>query len=119
MSILAEKRLIEIPDEYRPAIEELPGELSRIAAEIERYRPGAGVDTTLMLAQVFPGQPLYIRNIRDIIRKMRDDAIRREYDSGGCTMLELASSYNLSHPRVKQILADPGDKPDNRQQRLF
>jgi len=114
-----DKKVVTIPDEYKPAIDELPGDLSRIAREIDRHRPGEGVDLTLFLAQVFHGQPVYFRNIMPILRKIRNDAIRREYDAGDCTMLDLASRWGLSHVRIKQILAETGKTHDSRQQRLF
>ena len=110
------KKIIEIPAEYLPEIEDLPGGLSRIAAEIERYRPGSGVELTLFLAQVFAGQPLYLRSIKDLLRKIRNDAIIANYDAGGVTMLQLASTYNLSHRRIKEILAAPGGPTKNDKQ---
>ena len=112
----AEKKIIEIPEEYRPSIEDLPGGLSRIAAEIERFRPGAGVEMTLFLAQVFNGQPLYLRGIKDLLRKIRNDAIIADYDAGGVTMLDMASKYGLSHRRIKEILAAPGGPVKNNKQ---
>lgn len=113
-------KLIDIPDKYRPEIEELPGELARIAAAIEAELPGRGVEIVLILAQIFPGQPLYIRDLSYLARRMRDDAIRAEYDAGGCTMLELATRWRLSHIRIKQILAETGEKKnDDRQLRMW
>ncbi len=114
------KKIIEIPEEHLPKIEDLPGGLSRIAAEIERYRPGQGVKLTLFLAQVFSGQPLYMRGIKDLLRKIRDKAMISDYDGGDVTMLDLASKYNLSHRRVKEILAAPsGPAKKNKQMELF
>lgn len=91
-----------------PSIGELPGSLSQIAAAIEEVLPGQGVQITLILAQVFPGQPLYIRNIEHLVKRWRDDTIRKQYDAGVVTMLELARLNKLSLSRIKQILAQPG-----------
>lgn len=116
------KKIIDIPDEYMPEIDELPGDLARIAAAIDEVLPGQGARITLVLAQVFPGQPLYIRNIEYLIRRRRDDAIRAQYDAGGTTMLALACDYQLSLARIKQILAVPGESEDDgegRQLKLF
>lgn len=110
------KKIIEIPEEYLPGIDDLPGGLARIAAEIEQYRPGEGVKLTLFLAQVFAGQPLYMRSIKDLLRKIRNDAMIADYDAGGVTMLDLASKFNLSHRRVKEILAAPGGPTKNDKQ---
>jgi len=111
-------RVIDIPDEYRPAIEELPGDLQRIAEHIELHRPGRGVEITLLLAQIFRGQNLYIRNIDYLLRQIRDDAIRAEYDRGGVTGRELATRWGLSQRMVEKILASAG-KEDGRQLNLF
>lgn len=99
--------LNDIPNEFRPSIEELPGELSRIAFEIERHRPGQGVELTLFLAQVFRGQEVYFRNIDSLERSMRDYSIRAEYDSGGTSIRRLASKYSLSQRQIERILAQP------------
>ena len=111
-------RIIEIPAEYRPEIGELPGDLSRIAAAIEEQLPGQGVAITLVLAQVFSGQPLYIRDIKYLLRRLRNDAIRQEYDTGRTTMLRLATRWGLSHVRIKQILAQPAGRMDREDKQL-
>lgn len=114
------KKIIDIPDDYMPEIDELPGDLSRVAAAIDEVLPGQGVRITLVIAQVFPGQPLYIRNIEYLVRRWRDDAIRTQYDGGGVTMLALACDYQLSLARIKQILGRPSEREDaGRQMRMF
>lgn len=104
------KYLNTIPPEHQPTPEDLPGDLSLIASEIERHRPGQGVDIAVILAQTFRGQQLYICNIDPLFRKVRDEAIRNEYDQGMVTMRQLASKWKLSHRRIKEILAQPGKK---------
>lgn len=99
--------LDEIPIEYRPSIDELPGELSRVALDIEKHRPGQGVELTIFLAQVFKGQEIYFRNIDALERRMRDDAIRSEYDRGGITMRRLAAKYRLTQRSIERILSRP------------
>lgn len=114
------KKIVEIPEEYRPKIEDLPGDLARIAEEIERSLPGHGVEKTLLLAQIFRGQPVYFRNIDSLIRRIRNDAIRKEYDRGGVTMLQLAGRFGLGLRQIKYILADTDNTNDvdERQMRL-
>lgn len=99
--------LIHIPKTYRPTPEDLPGDLSRIAEAIEEHLPDKGVELTLMLAQIFGGQPVYFHKVEYLLRQIRDDAMRCEYDQGGITMVELAHKYNICHSRVKQILSVP------------
>lgn len=113
--------IIHIPERYWPAIEELPGDLRRIAEAIERHIPGHGVRLTLLLAQIFHGNPVYFRNIKPLLRAYRDDAIRAEYDQGGVTAKELAMSYRLCLRQVEKILAQPGSQAEleAKQLRLF
>lgn len=98
-------RIIEIPPEYLPEIDDLPGDLQRIAAAVEEVRSGQGVSVALLLGQLFPGIPLYPHNIENLARRIRDDAIRAEYGQGNTTAKELAIKNKLSLRRVEQILA--------------
>lgn len=98
-------KVIEIPDAYLPEIDELPGDLRRIAEEVELVWPGYGVKVALLLGQLFPGIPLYPHNIKNLVRQIRDDGIRSEYDRGNVTAKDLAVKNKLSLRRVEQILA--------------
>jgi len=113
---------IEIPEEYRPEIDHLPGDLARIAEMIEEHWPSMGVVLTLFLAQVFRGQNLYFRNIDYLIRQIRDDAIRKEYNEGH-KVREIALKWRLSKRWVEDILSRPGkmdqDESAERQLNLF
>lgn len=111
-------KVIRIPEQYRPAIADLPGDLQRIAEHIEEHRPGHGVDLTLFLAQVFRGQSLYIRNIDHIVRQIRDDAIRAAYDRGE-KIKDIALFWGLSERMVEKILTRPSASDDSRQMKLF
>lgn len=97
------RKLIKIPPEYMPSIEELPGELSWIAETIEVYKPGHGVEFALFLAQVFGGQELYIRRAKDVVRRIRDDAIRAEADQG-VRIKDLAVKHDLGRRQLNDIL---------------
>ena len=72
----------------------------------------------MFLAQVFRGQNLYVRNVDDIIRRIRDDAIRREYDAG-VTVRELVSNCRLSQRSVEKIISRPDSDMGGRQLKLF
>ena len=112
--------LIHLPPEYHPAIEELPGDLKRIAEAIEAGIPGEGVRLTLLLAQVFHGQPVYFRTVAPLIRRWRDDRMRAEYDGGLITAKELATKARLSLRQVENILSQPDARRVNeRQMTLF
>lgn len=110
--------IMDIPEEYWPGIDDLPGDLAFIARGLEAQLPGQGVRLTLILAQVFKGQPLYIRNIDELLRRVRDDAIRREYDKGG-RVKEIAAAFGLSVRWVEDILSRADQAPEERQMRLF
>ena len=112
------KDIIEQPPEYWPKIDELTGDLARIAAAIKEWRPGHGLELTLFLAQVFRGQPLYLRNIDYLIRQWRDDAIRRQYDSG-VKVSELVTRWDLCLRWVEDILARSGGDCYDKYLRLF
>lgn len=99
--------IIHLPDEYMPRSNELPGDLQRIALEIEGAMPGQGARITLLLAQLFGGQSLYIRKADAFIRRWRDDAIRRRYNQGDITVKELVSLYRLSASHIFNILGKP------------
>lgn len=99
-------RIIEIPEEYLPEIDELPGDLARIATEVEEVWPGMGVKIAILIAQLFKGVPIYPHNIDKLLLRIRDDSIRGEYD-GGAKVKDLAIKYKLSTRWVENILAQP------------
>lgn len=115
------RQIIDIPEEYRPDIDELPGDLRRIATAIEEAIPGMGVRLTLILAQIFPGQHMYFRSAEEFLIAYRDEAIRTEYDQGNVTAKELATKTGLSLRHVEKILSGPPsqDELQERQMRLF
>lgn len=111
-------KVLDIPEEYWPAIDELPGDLAFIASGLEQHLPGNGIKIALILAQVFKGQPFYICNIEDLLRKIRNDAIRKEYDNGA-KVKELAHKFHLSVRWVEDILSRMEKNPEERQMKLF
>lgn len=118
------RRIIDIPEEYRPKIEELPGQLRELARAVEEEFPTLGVPVTLAIAQRFGGTSLYICGIDKLLQQMRDDLIRRDYDRGNIPMRKLALREGLSMTSIKRILAEPGTKDrdnatNDRQLRMF
>ena len=113
-------RVIEIPEEYLPTIEEMPGELLMVAEGVEEVWPGYGVKVALLLGQLFPGVPVYMHNVKDLVRRIRNDAIHKEKDQGS-TIKMLAIKYNLSTRQIENILAvQPGQEVlKSRQKSLF
>ncbi len=76
---------------------DLPGDLELIAEVI-------GVESTIKLTQEFRGCNIYIRNIDNIIRAKRNDAIREDYDAG-VRIIELARKYKMSTRNIEIILS--------------
>lgn len=109
--------VVHIPEEYRPTIEELPGDLRMIAQVIEEQLPGHGVQVVLILAQAFRGQTIYFRAVDYLLNQMRDDAIRAAYDQGE-RVIDIGLRWRLSRSAVEKILARP-DTGETRQMKLF
>lgn len=112
--------IIEIPEQWRPSIDELPGDLALVARGIEAHRPGQGVELTLLMAQLFKGIAVYFRNVDDLLRGVRNRAIRADYDAG-VRVKELACRYRLSTRQIENVLAEPPSQEEqaDRQRRLF
>ncbi|WP_028319659.1 hypothetical protein [Desulfobulbus elongatus] len=114
---------VDIPPEHLPAIEDLPGkDLQPVARAIERVLPGLGVRVVMILAQEFPGLPLYMHNVDDLINEYFYRCMREEYDRGGTTAKELAMKYGFQLRHTEKILASSGKQPslaDSRQLKLF
>ena len=102
-------RVMKLPEEDMPKCAELPGELARIALELEAEFPGQGARITLTLAQLFGGQHLYIRKADSVLRRARDRAIRRRYDQGDVTVSQLVTMFGLSSGHIFSILGRPDE----------
>lgn len=113
--------VVHLPDQWLPEIEALPGELKYIAEAIEQHMPGMGVRTTLLLAQVFPAQHLYIRKADKFILNWRNSVMRSLYDQNAVTGKELAGLTGLSTRQVWDILGSPDSQAEQekKQMRLF
>jgi len=118
LRLLGGKRLVDLPLEYLPQPEDLPGDLARIAREVESFLPGQGVRLTLALCQIFPGQTIYFRNPGRWLRAWRDQVIRNVYDEGGETIKTLATATGLSCRQIEIILAQ-SPEPPSQQRWLF
>ncbi|MBM9605950.1 Mor transcription activator family protein [Desulfopila inferna] len=117
---MSKSKMIEIPEEYLPEISQLPGDLALIASSVEDVWEGNGVRVAILLGQLFPGVPMYIHNLRDITMRIRNDAIRTEYDQGA-KVKQLAIKYKLSTRQIENILAEPPSQEQlkNKQIKLF
>lgn len=102
--------VIELPDEALPALEELSGDL-RLLAEI------IGVRLALRVAQVFSGTPIRVYGVRKWIIRHRDRCMRREYDQGGISGVDLGRKYKVGERQTWYILGSA--EPDERQIRMF
>ncbi len=85
------------------AIRKLPGDLKRVAELI-------GLEPTLTLVRHFGGGYLVIPKCEAILKKIRDNEIRRDYDTGKTSIRELAWRYHLTDRTVKTILSETTDE---------
>ncbi|MGD9947665.1 MAG: Mor transcription activator family protein [Desulfobulbus sp.] len=99
-----------LPEQYRPSIDELPGDMQLVAEAIESSFPGMGVHVAMVLSKRFGGGPIYIRKMNGELLRWRNDQIRSMYDHGGVTGRELAWYWQLSQSSVEKILAKPGEQ---------
>lgn len=104
-------RIIHLPDDALPDIEELTGHLREVAEIV-------GIKKALVLGQVFHSVPIRLWNCQKLLRRFRDDCIRKEYEAGA-TGEYLAKRFNLSDRQIWNILGRPQQEEDNKQQSLF
>lgn len=115
-------KVIEIPDEYLPSPEELPGDLALLATSIERVVPGYGVKCTLAIAHDLGGTGLYVHKINKLEREVRNRAIKTDYNLPKMTRRKLAHKYNLCERQIDYILdtiSPTHDELKQKQGRLF
>lgn len=118
---LFKPRIIDLPEAYRPQIEEMPGDLRRIAEEIEAILPQMGVRLTLILAQIFPGQDMYMRSAKEVLAAARDRMMRDHYDApnSNITAKDLATQTGLSLGHVEKILGRVNEVQESKQLNLW
>jgi len=93
-----EKWLAEIAGEI--TIEKLPEQYREIAGIV-------GIENTLRLAKHLGGLIFYFPELDSMLRKIRDDRIRREFT--GFNHKDLARRYGLSEIWIRKIVqANPG-----------
>jgi Mor family transcriptional regulator len=85
-------------------IEQLPGDLRRIAEVIHQYFPATPyIEITLRLAKEFRCVKLHMHTTDHFWREIRDKKIRSDYDRGEKTR-ELALKYRLTERHIFNIL---------------
>ena len=100
-----------------PGIEELPGDLKRLAEVLEESAPGHGVRLALVIEENFRGTYLRINNIDHLRRRWRDQEIKRRYDQGEA-VIDIARSVGLCDRQIWNVLKTPDARPD-KQMRMF
>ncbi len=100
------QNIIKLPADALPELTELHGDL-KLLAEI------VGVEKALIVSQVTDGTALRIYGGRRWVRRYRDQCIRREYDQGDITVIDLARKHALSERQIYNILGKA--EPDDRQ----
>ena len=111
--------IIELPDDALPDISELRGDL-RLLAEVLAEATGdkiAGVRLALVVAQQLGGTPLRIVTGKKWILAWRNRCMRRDYDRGNITVVELARKYHMTDRQAYNILGKAD--PDTRQMRMW
>lgn len=102
--------IAQLPDEALPGLQDLTGDL-RILAEM------VGVRQALEVSERFDCTPARFYGHKKLIRSWRDVCIRRDYDTGDHTVVELARIYGISERQAYNILGmEPGE---DRQLKLF
>ncbi len=81
-------------------IEMLPGELRKIA-EV------AGLEAAVRIARSFRGSFLYVPGLDDMMRRARDEVIKRDYDTG-IRARELAKKHRITERQIRKIVSAPG-----------
>lgn len=81
------------------AIKSLPGDLKRVAELI-------GLRAALVLVDHFGGGYIIIPKCERLVRGIRNNKIRRLYDTGGYTIRELAWMFKLSDRTIKSVLGE-------------
>jgi len=119
---MLDKHLLQLPEQYRPTIEQLPRDMQVMASALEEDFPGLGVMIVLSLAQRIGGAWYYVRKMDKLPQQWRNDTIREMYDSGEYTAKVLSRIWRLSHRQVQYILAEAGTTQKElaeKQMRLF
>jgi Mor family transcriptional regulator len=84
---------------------------------MEEYYPGKGLEMTLVQATIFRGMGLYYHNIDKLLRKVRNKAIRADFDEE-MTVKELAKKYRLSTRQIENICNQPEDQEELKQKQM-
>lgn len=100
----------DIPKEYWPEIDELPGDLSHLAEIIESVSSGKGVEATLAIAQEFRGTTIYCHNVDTLKRTVRNRRLIKQYTNGS-NVPDLAREVGLS---IRQAWSILGKEPDDK-----
>jgi len=111
-------KTLDLPEEYWPALEELPGDLGLIASAVEEHHPGLGVEVALIISQYFRSQELYIHSVDRLSRQWRNDTIRHEFDNGA-SIRDLATKWRISQRWIEDILGRPESSGMGKQLSLF
>lgn len=80
-----------------------PEDLPEPYQEISRM---IGLESTLKIADKFQGSTLYLPKMDTVLRKMRDERIKAEFN--GTNHRLLARKYGLTEAWIRQILAERG-----------
>lgn len=96
--------LLNLPEQYRPSIDDLPRDMGVLARILEEYFPEQGVLIVLVMAHRVGGGLFYVRKLNGLRCAWRNDTIRKMYDSGEYTAKALCRKWRLSQRTIENIL---------------
>lgn len=109
--MIEDLKIIYLPDDALPDLEELTGDLKAVARII-------GVKNAMALGQIYKGVPIRLWNTEKFIRRYRDECIKR--DSVNMSGVAIAKKYRLTERQIWYILGrSPEDVNGNQQMDLF
>ncbi len=100
-----------LPDDALPSLEELTGDLRLLAETIGDVR------IALEVAQLIGSTPLRLTGVKKWRLRHRNRCMRKEYDRGNISGVDLARKYKVGDRQVWNILGS--GEPDERQMGLF
>lgn len=84
-------------------LERLPGDLRELAELI-------GLENTMKVVDRWGGGYLLVAKCDELLREIRDNAIREEYDAGKTTINALALKHNLHIRTINRILTGESEE---------
>ncbi len=89
--------------ETEAILDRLPGDIREMAEMI-------GLENTLKIVKRWGGGYVVVAKCDELLREIRDNGIRAEYDAGQTTINALALKHNLHIRTINRILSGQGEE---------